>query len=90
MQTTAGVRDLKAQLSEYLRRVQAGETVIITLHGKPIGQIVPYEPTTAERLEQLQTGGFVTWSGRRLGPQAPVARSRDNHTVAELLLRDRE
>ena len=42
-----GIRDLTARLSEYLRQVKAGETVIITEHGRPIGRIVP-EPESPE------------------------------------------
>lgn len=90
MQTTTGIRDLKARLSHYLRRVQDGETVIITDRGQPIGQIVPYEQTTEERLEHLRASGLIAWSGGRLGAQAPVAKSRGDQTVAELLLEDRE
>ena len=40
-QSTVGIRDLKARLSEYLRQVKDGETVIITEHGRPIGRIIP-------------------------------------------------
>ncbi len=89
MQTTAGIRDLKAHLSHYLRRVKEGETVVITDHGQPIGQIVPYERTTEERLEHLRASGLIAWSGDRLGAQAPVAKARGDETVAELLLEDR-
>lgn len=90
MDSRAGIRELKAQLSDYLRRVQAGETVIITLHGRPIGQIVPYGQSTEERLERLQTSGLIAWSGQPLAAQAPVAAARDRRSVAELLLEDRE
>lgn len=34
------VRDLKDHLSEYLRRVQAGEEIVVTSHGKPVGRLV--------------------------------------------------
>lgn len=46
-QVIVGIRELKARLSEYLRQVKAGETVIITEHGRPIGRIVP-EPESLE------------------------------------------
>ncbi|MGH9468638.1 MAG: type II toxin-antitoxin system Phd/YefM family antitoxin [Terriglobales bacterium] len=39
--TTVGVRELKAKLSEYLRKVQAGEAVQITDRGKAVAEIVP-------------------------------------------------
>ena len=34
-------RDLKDHLSEYLKRVQAGEELTITSHGKPIAMLSP-------------------------------------------------
>lgn len=90
MPTTTGIRELKARLSHYLRRVREGETVVITDRGQPIAHIVPFEQTTTERLEQLQAGGLIAWSGKRLGAQAPVARAQGERTVADLLLEDRE
>lgn len=36
---TAGVREAKARLSEYLRRVEAGETVLITDRGAVIAEL---------------------------------------------------
>ncbi|GAB6041925.1 type II toxin-antitoxin system Phd/YefM family antitoxin [Endothiovibrio diazotrophicus] len=35
------VRELKAHLSEYLRRAGAGEEVVITSHGRPMARLVP-------------------------------------------------
>lgn len=90
MPTTAGVSELKARLSQYLQRVKEGETVVITHRGRPIGQIVPYEQSDEERLQQLQASGLIAWSGRRPGAQTPVATVRGEPTVAGLLLEDRE
>ena len=36
-----GIRELKSKWSEYMRRVKSGQTIVITKHGEPIGQIVP-------------------------------------------------
>jgi prevent-host-death family protein len=36
-----GIRHLQAHPSAYLRKAEAGETVYITKHGKPIGRLVP-------------------------------------------------
>ena len=38
---SVGVRELKQHLSEYLRRVGAGETVMVTDRGVPIAMLVP-------------------------------------------------
>ena len=38
---TIGIAELKAQLSETLARVKAGDEVTVTEHGRPIVRIVP-------------------------------------------------
>ena len=35
------VRELKSRLSEYLRKVAAGEEVVVTSHGKEVAWLVP-------------------------------------------------
>jgi prevent-host-death family protein len=88
--TAVGIRELKARLSSYLRQVKDGATLIITERGKPIGRIVPVSPSLETRLQELIQAGLVTWSGRKLMPMEPVARTRGVRTVADLLLEDRE
>ena len=39
MDTT--IRDLKAHLSEYIRRAAAGESVSVSIHRKTVARIVP-------------------------------------------------
>lgn len=36
-----GIAELKARLSEYLARVQAGEELIVADRGRPVARIVP-------------------------------------------------
>lgn len=88
--TSVGIRDLKANLSAYLRRVRAGTTVVITDRGRPVGRIVPERRSLRAKLEGLEEAGMIAWSGERLAPAAPPARLRGSRTVAELLLEDRE
>lgn len=38
---TAGIRELKAKLSEYLRQVQKGETVLVTDRGGVVAELRP-------------------------------------------------
>lgn len=89
MEAVTTIRELKAQLSTYMRRVEAGETVTITRHGKPVGRIVPVEETLEARLATLEQTGLLAWNGERLSPLAPVAETRGQVTVAELLVQDR-
>jgi len=87
---TVGIRQLKAHLSAYMRQVKAGATLTVTERGKPIGHIVPLSPSPEARVAELAQAGMVTWSGHRLAPLAPLARSKGSRTVADLLLEDRE
>jgi prevent-host-death family protein len=90
MEAEAGIRELKARLSAYLRRVKAGETLVITERGKPIGRIVPISQTMQDQLELLVQAGLVAWNGQKLSRIAPVAQAKEDSSVAELLLENRE
>lgn len=89
-QATVGLRELKAQLSKYMERVQAGATVVVTDRGKPVGRLVPIRPSAEDRVGELVQSGIVAWSGRALPPLDPVAQVRGTRTVAELVLENRE
>lgn len=89
-QTAVGIRDLKAQLSSYMKRVKAGDTVIITERGKAVGRIVPVEQSVEARLQVMIQEGLAEWDGRKLEPRAPVAEARGDYMVADLLLENRE
>lgn len=48
-----GIRELRQNASEHLRRVQAGETFEITDRGRPVARLVPIrEESVLERLER--------------------------------------
>ena len=89
-QVTVGVRELKARLSHYLDQVEAGATLIITVRGKPVGRIVPMTQSLDERIKELVDSGFMQWNGQKLRYREPVARTRGDRTVADLLIEDRE
>jgi len=69
------VRELKAHLSEYLRRAQAGEEVVVTLRGRRIARLVG-ETTSregrnaeAEAIARLDAQPWVTPPRREGKPQ---------------------
>ena len=37
----AGIRELKGKLSRYIRRVEDGERVSVTVHGRVVAELVP-------------------------------------------------
>lgn len=52
---TLSVAEAKAGLSDAIRAVEAGGTVLITRHGKPVAALV--KPEDMERLEMLRAAG---------------------------------
>ena len=58
---TASVVQLKARLSEYLRRVKAGNELVVTERGLPIARIVPLaaDERRATRDERLIRAGLM-------------------------------
>ena len=86
-----GIRALKSKLSECIREVRDGGTIVVTDHGRPVARMIADAAPLDERLEVLARAGRLLWSGRRLKPTTPVARVRGNRTtVADLISENRE
>jgi prevent-host-death family protein len=86
------VKELKSRLSEYLRRVRAGERLTITDRGEPVAEIYPlgrHRKSGAQRLADLADAGEVTLPrGRGLRDIEPMPlRGR---SIAGTLLEDRQ
>lgn len=71
MATQMGIRELRDTLTATVRRVQRGETIEVTHHGRPVAVLAPLP---AGRIERLVAGGDVT-------PGGPVGRARRRHPV---------
>ena len=84
-----GIRELKATLSECVRQVKAGRTIVVTEHGQPVARIIPEAAPLGDRVDALKKGGAIAWSGRRLRAAKPVGKVHGNKTVADLLVGNR-
>jgi prevent-host-death family protein len=63
---TVGIRELKRNLSAYLRSVKDGKKVVITDRKKEIAVIVPFrEAGGQEKILQLVREGVADWSGEK-------------------------
>ena len=87
---SVGIRELKSKLSECVRDVKAGATIVVTEHGRRVARIVPEAEPLDERLRTLRNAGAILWSGRRLAKTKPVARVRGKRTVATIVVENRE
>ena len=84
-----GIRELKSKLSECVREVKRGATIVVTEHGRRVARLVPEADSLEERLETLKNAGTVLWSGRRLGTTRPDVRPRGKRTVADIVVENR-
>jgi prevent-host-death family protein len=85
-----GIRELKSKLSECVRDVKRGATIVITEHGRSVARIVPEARSLDERLDTLRNSGTILWSGHRLGAIKPGVRARGKRTVADIVVENRE
>ncbi len=52
-----GVRELRQNLSVYLRRIEAGETLEVTERGQPVARLTPLPPQHLGALDRLVAEG---------------------------------
>jgi prevent-host-death family protein len=60
--SAVGSRELKARLGTYLRKVQQGETLVITERGRPVAELRPISAETSgdqRRIDELVALGLL-------------------------------
>jgi prevent-host-death family protein len=87
---TVGIRDLKANLSRHLRRVQSGTRLVITERGRAIASIQRVQ-TRGEVAwaHGLVAAGRAQWSGGKPEGATPPVRIKPGKTVSEAVIEDR-
>ena len=53
--TTVGLRELRQEASELVRRVEAGEEITISVSGRPSAVLVPARPARWRSWEQVES-----------------------------------
>jgi prevent-host-death family protein len=86
---TVGVRELRQNLSRHLRRVEDGETLQVTEHGRPVAVLAPL-PGGADPLEQMVRAGRARPPRHDLLELGPPLRVRLQKTLSETLDEERE
>jgi antitoxin (DNA-binding transcriptional repressor) of toxin-antitoxin stability system len=58
---STGIRDLKDNLSRFIRRIEAGERIAVTMHGRVVAELVPPGTRTAvrSRFDELVAAGVI-------------------------------
>jgi prevent-host-death family protein len=94
MRSKASIADIKARLSEYVRRVKAGHEVVITERGVPVARLTGLEVAErrATRRDRLAgTGAIKPGRGRvRRLLQAPPEGDAGGAEVLAALLAERD
>ena len=61
--TSTGIRELKDNLSRFIRRIEAGERIAITAHGRVVAELVPPGTKTKgrgpSRFDELIATGVI-------------------------------
>lgn len=83
MSTTVGVAELRQNLSVYLRRVQAGERLVVTDRNRPVAELGPL-PSTGAALDRLIAEGRVSRPLRR-GLPRPLQLDGDPYALSRAL-----
>jgi prevent-host-death family protein len=77
-----GVRELKSNLSEYLRRAARGEEVIVTDHNRPIARLIAYS-TQSDIDTGIEEGWIEAPRRTSLGAASPVRSARSTLEVLD-------
>ena len=71
------VSDAKGQLTELVRRAEAGDEVILTRHGHPAVRLMPMTPTADPRARRRLLQAVRTSAAAKASAGPSAARSQD-------------
>ena len=84
MSNTVGVAELRQNLSKYLRRIEAGERLVVTDRNRPVAELGP-PPTTGSALDRLIADGQVRPPKRRGPLPEPLEMGQDPEAATRAL-----
>lgn len=89
---TAGVKDVKNQLSRYLSFVKKGEDVLVTERGKVIARIIcenPRKTSLRRQLHPLVMEGLIAFPTDEIDKDVPDPFDVPGKPVSEMVIEDR-
>ncbi len=88
MNEKVGIAELRQNLSVYLRRVSAGERLIVTDRNRPVAQLGPVPGGSAD-IDRMIAEGQVS-PPKRSGLPKPVRMTGDPHALSKALAEIRD
>jgi prevent-host-death family protein len=87
---TVGIRELKANLSRHLKRVQSGTRLVVTERGRAIARIEPVHPRDdVDWAHALVATGRARWSGGKPEGSAAPVQITGRKSVSDAVIEDR-
>jgi prevent-host-death family protein len=81
-----GIREIRQNLSKYLKRVEEGETFEVTDHGRPVATLGPVRRTHSPTLERLAAQGWaILGTGENLADMGEPIEISEGPTASEIL-----
>jgi prevent-host-death family protein len=87
-----GVRELRQNLSVYLDRVKAGETLEVTEHGRPVARLGPNRPSQMSIVDRMIADGRITPAthDHRLTPLPPPDPAPGEKPLSQIVIEMRD
>jgi len=89
---TAGIKELKNQLSRYIGLVKKGDDVLITERGRVIARIIKEDTSSSslrQALQPLMLKGQISMPTREIQRDIPKPLELPGRAVSDIVLEDR-
>ncbi len=87
-----GVREFKAHMGQYIRRVKAGETIVLTNRGEDVAEMSPpgrARLTGVDLAKRMVVEGRAQWSGKKF-TLPPLLHAEGDLSLSDLIIQERE
>ena len=82
-----GIRELKNNLSKYLREIKSGKSLVITDRQQSIALIEPIKSSSLKDVYPLLENGIASWNGGK--PRGTSIKTTGRKTVSKRVSEDR-
>ncbi|MGI9863079.1 type II toxin-antitoxin system prevent-host-death family antitoxin [Moorella naiadis] len=84
-----GIREMKASLSHYIKRVRQGETLLITVRGRPVARLVPMDNRMPAGIKAMLDEGLAAWAGGKPRGARQHSPIKKGYSIARIVEEDR-